>query len=134
MFFVKHYNHILKIFSMQCILFLPTNHHSVDKKWRIVSIVRGCEKVFSKAWDRISNVDAQYILGRGQSRQSSVTMEHHYRFDISWLQELILRFNEQTMELLTLDKTLDPNNNYKAFNIDHICRIVESFCSHDFIN
>ncbi|XP_024625983.2 uncharacterized protein [Medicago truncatula] len=86
----------------------------------------------------IPDMSAQYVLGRGQSRQTNVTMVHHYRIDIflvvidSQMKELNLRFNEQNVELLRLSTTLDPSNNYKEFNIDNICRLAETYYSNDF--
>jgi len=61
-------------------------------------------------------MSAQYVLERGQSRQTNVTMVHHCMIDIflvvidSQMKELNLRFNEQTVELLHLSTTLDPSN------------------------
>ncbi|XP_024636447.1 uncharacterized protein [Medicago truncatula] len=78
----------------------------------------------------IPDMRAQYVLGRGRSRQTNVTMVHHYRVDIflvvidSQMKELNFRFNEQTVELLRLSTALDPSNNYKEFNIDNICRLA----------
>ncbi|KAK2424735.1 zinc finger MYM-type protein [Trifolium repens] len=86
----------------------------------------------------IPDMSAQYVLGRGRSRQSNVTVEHHYRVDIflvavdSQMKELNLRFNEQTVELLSLSTALDPSNNYKNFNIESICRLAKNFYPHDF--
>ena len=48
----------------------------------------------------VPDMSAQYVLGRGRSRQPNVTMENHYRVDIffvvidSQMKELNLRFNE----------------------------------------
>jgi hypothetical protein len=36
------------------------------------------------------------------------------------------------MELLTLSSALDPNDTYKSFNIDDICRFVEKYYPLDF--
>jgi len=65
-------------------------------------------------------------------------MEHHYHFDIFnatidfQLQELDNRFGEGALELLTLSSALDPNDAYKSFNIDDICRLAEKYYSLDF--
>jgi hypothetical protein len=64
--------------------------------------------------------------------------EHHYHFDIFnatidfQLQELDNRFSERAMELLTLSSALDPNDAYKSFSIDDICRLVEKYYPLDF--
>ncbi|XP_025684879.1 uncharacterized protein [Arachis hypogaea] len=86
----------------------------------------------------IPNMSAQYFFGRGRSRQPSMTVEHHYRIDVflatidSQIQELNSRFNEQTIELLTLSCALDPNDNFKSFNIEEISKLAEKFYPLDF--
>jgi len=65
-------------------------------------------------------------------------VEHHYHFDIFnatidfQLQELDNRFSEGAMKLLILSSTLDPNDVYKSFNIDDICRLAEKYYALDF--
>ena len=84
-------------------------------------------------------MDSRYILGRGRSRQLNVTMEHYFRIEIflvvinTQLQELNSRFNEQTIELLPLSSALDPNDNYKSFNIENICKLALKFYPENFI-
>ncbi|QHN82620.1 Zinc finger MYM-type protein [Arachis hypogaea] len=86
----------------------------------------------------VPNMSAQYVFGRGRSRQPSVTVEHHYRIDVflatidSQIQELNSRFNEQTIELLTLSCALDPKDNFKSFNIEEISKLAEKFYPLDF--
>ncbi|KAL1349338.1 hypothetical protein AAHE18_07G149900 [Arachis hypogaea] len=86
----------------------------------------------------VPNMSAQYVFGRGRSRQPSVTVEHHYRIDVflatidSQIQELNSRFNEQTIELLTLSCALDPKDNFKSFNIEEISKLAEKFYPIDF--
>ncbi|XP_016200311.1 uncharacterized protein LOC107641330 [Arachis ipaensis] len=86
----------------------------------------------------VLNMSAQYVFGRGRSRQPSVTVEHHYRIDVflttidSQIQELNSRFNEQTIELLTLSCALDPKDNFKSFNIEEISKLAEKFYPIDF--
>jgi hypothetical protein len=65
-------------------------------------------------------------------------VEHHYHFDIFnatidfQLQELDNRFSEGAIELLTLSLALDPNDAYKSFSIDDICRLAEKYYPLDF--
>ncbi|KAL1334218.1 hypothetical protein AAHE18_11G161400 [Arachis hypogaea] len=81
----------------------------------------------------VPNMSAQYVFGIGRSRQPSVTVEHHYRIYVflatidSQIQELNSRFNEQTIELLTLSCALDPKDNFKSFNIEEISKLAEKF-------
>ncbi|XP_015931462.1 uncharacterized protein LOC107457795 [Arachis duranensis] len=86
----------------------------------------------------VPNMSAQYVFGIGRSRQPSVTVEHHYRIDVllatidSQIQELNSRFNEKTIELLTLSCALDPKDNFKSFNIEEISKLAEKFYPLDF--
>ncbi|XP_057744827.1 uncharacterized protein LOC130962657 [Arachis stenosperma] len=88
----------------------------------------------------VPNMSAQYIFGRGRSRQPNVTVEHHYRIDVflatidSQIQELNSRFSEQTIELLTLSCALDPKDNFKSFNIEEISKLTEKFYPLDFLS
>ncbi|XP_057734603.1 uncharacterized protein LOC130950059 [Arachis stenosperma] len=50
----------------------------------------------------------------------------------SQIQELNSRFNEETMELLTLSTALDPKDNFKLFNIQNICKLAENFYPSNF--
>jgi len=65
-------------------------------------------------------------------------VNHHYRVDIftaiidQQLQELNNRFNEQAIEFLKLSIILNPRNNYKSFNIEDICLLVDKFYPEDF--
>jgi len=87
----------------------------------------------------VPDMDACFSsVGRSRRKQKSVTVEHHYRVDISTviidqqLQELNNRFNEQAIELLKLSTTLDPRNSYKLFNVEDICLLVDKFYPQDF--
>ncbi|XP_012833666.1 PREDICTED: zinc finger MYM-type protein 1-like [Erythranthe guttata] len=81
-------------------------------------------------------------VGRGKSihqpRDTNITMEHHFHFDIfvttidTQMKELNCRFNEQTMELLTLSCALDPSDSFKSFKVDDICTLVEKYYPADF--
>jgi hypothetical protein len=86
----------------------------------------------------IPDLSARYVQRRGRHQRDHITMEHHYHFDIFnvtidfQLQELDNRFSEGAMELLTLSSTLDPNDVYKSFNIDDICRLAKKYYLLDF--
>ena len=43
----------------------------------------------------------------------------------SQLQELNIRFKEDTMELLILSTSLDPRDGFKLFNIEDTCKLAE---------
>ncbi|XP_015954253.1 uncharacterized protein LOC107478631 [Arachis duranensis] len=86
----------------------------------------------------IPDMSTQYTIGRGRSCQPKITIEHHYQVHVflaaidSQIQELHSRFNEKTMELLTLSTALDPKDNFKLFNIQNICKLAEKFYPSDF--
>ncbi|XP_061370244.1 uncharacterized protein LOC133312961 [Gastrolobium bilobum] len=86
----------------------------------------------------VPDFNAQYIEGRGRRQLDQITIEHHYHFDIFnlaidfQLQELDIRFNEQSMELLSLSSSLDPKDGYKSFNVDDICSVAEKYYPLDF--
>ncbi|XP_042380193.1 zinc finger MYM-type protein 1-like [Zingiber officinale] len=83
----------------------------------------------------VPDLDCQYKIGR--SRQQT-TVEHHYHFDVfnvaidSILMELNTRFNESSMELLSLSTALDPKNSFDSFNSDDICKLAKKFYPQDF--
>ncbi|KAM1664055.1 hypothetical protein ACFXTN_039633 [Malus domestica] len=86
------------------------------------------------------DMNAQYKVETGRSCQQTdhITFEHHYHIDIFnnaidfQLAELNSRFSEEAMELLILSSALEPREAFKAFNIDHICKLAEKFYSMDF--
>ena len=86
----------------------------------------------------VPNMNSHYVLKRGCHQHEDLNMEHYYQVDIfnaavdSQLFQLNNRFNEQTMELLTLSSDLDPKDAYKSFNIYDICYVVEKYYPFDF--
>ncbi|KAM1774055.1 hypothetical protein ACFX12_043472 [Malus domestica] len=86
------------------------------------------------------DMNAQYKVGTGHSCQQTyhITFEHHYHIDIFnnaidfQLAKLNSRFSEEATELLILSSALEPREAFKAFNIDHICKLAEKFYSMDF--
>ncbi|XP_074559959.1 uncharacterized protein LOC141816025 [Curcuma longa] len=67
-----------------------------------------------------------------------ITVEHHYHFDVFnaaidfILTELNTRFNESSVELLSLSTALDPKNSFDSFNSDDICKLATKFYPEDF--
>ncbi|XP_074339774.1 uncharacterized protein LOC141677662 [Apium graveolens] len=88
----------------------------------------------------IPDLSVQYVARKGRARQQQdrFTIEHHYKVDIflavldSQLQELNIRFNEQTTELLILGTALDPKEMLISFRIDAIQKLVQKFYPQDF--
>lgn len=83
----------------------------------------------------VPGLDCLYKIGRSR-RQT--TIEHHYHFDVFnvaidfILIELNTRFNESSVELLSLSTSLDPKNSFDSFNSDDICKLAAEFYPEDF--
>ncbi|XP_058734040.1 uncharacterized protein LOC131605734 [Vicia villosa] len=96
-----------------------------------------CEKHDIEIPD-LNDVHSTTRFGRSRLEENQVTIEHYFRVEIFFttidkqLQELNNRFNEQTIDLLTLSCALAPTDNYKAFNLDTICTLVEKYYPMDF--
>ncbi|KAL4554360.1 hypothetical protein LXL04_039497 [Taraxacum kok-saghyz] len=79
-----------------------------------------------------------YFEGRSNRKGGHITTEHHYHFDVFneainfQLQELDSRFNERVVEILELSVALDPNEGYKRFNSDSICKLAKKYYYLDF--
>ncbi|XP_038722047.1 uncharacterized protein LOC120014198 [Tripterygium wilfordii] len=86
----------------------------------------------------IPDMGGRYRVRRSCQRQDPITIEHYYHFDVFnevidfQLMELNSRFNEKSVELLTLSSALDPSDSFKAFKIDDICNLASKFYTQDF--
>ncbi|XP_074566114.1 uncharacterized protein LOC141822681 [Curcuma longa] len=87
----------------------------------------------------IPEMSARYkYLNRSCQQKDTITVEHHFHYDIFnaaidfQLEELNSRFNDETIELLTLSSALDPKDNFKWFDIDKICTLAEKYYPIDF--
>ncbi|KAK5802969.1 hypothetical protein PVK06_030603 [Gossypium arboreum] len=98
-------------------------------------------KLFCKDHEiEVFNLSALYKVGQGQSRiqKDNLTIKHHYRFDIfitsigSLLIEMNSHFNDEVMKLLVLSYVLDPSDNYKAFWVEDIYKLMNDFYLDDF--
>ncbi|XP_022883358.1 uncharacterized protein LOC111400160 [Olea europaea var. sylvestris] len=85
----------------------------------------------------IPDLESLYKIGPCRSRDP-IIMKHHYHFDVFneaidyVLIELNTRFNDTSVELLTLSAALDPRNSFESFNNHDICTLVEKFYPADF--
>lgn len=85
----------------------------------------------------LPDFDSSYRIGRSRGREYP-TVEHHYHFDVFnkaidfLLMELNTRFNETSVELLSLSSSLDPKNSFESFDMDDICKLAEKFYPQDF--
>ncbi|CAH9103364.1 unnamed protein product [Cuscuta epithymum] len=89
----------------------------------------------SKHEIHVPELNSKYMVGRCRKQ---TTVEHHYHFDVFneaidfVLVELRTRFNDKSMELLSLSASLDPKNSYESFNADAICTLARKFYPEDF--
>ncbi|XP_022891900.1 uncharacterized protein LOC111406754 [Olea europaea var. sylvestris] len=80
----------------------------------------------------VPDFDGSYMVGRSHGREYP-TIEHHYHCDIFnaandfQMMELDTRFNETSIELLSLNMALDPKNSSESFNMDNLCKLAEKF-------
>ncbi|KAL5053574.1 hypothetical protein RYX36_034256 [Vicia faba] len=89
---------------------------------------------------KVPQLNTRYVTRPWCSREKkeNVTTEYYFRVEVflividKHIQELNSRFSDQAMELLTLSSSLVPKDTYKAFNIDHICTLVEKYYPRDF--
>ncbi|XP_022880554.1 uncharacterized protein LOC111397809 [Olea europaea var. sylvestris] len=85
----------------------------------------------------VPDFDGSYMVGHSRGREYPTT-EHHYHFDIFnaaidfQMMELDTRFNETSIELLSLSTTLDSKNSFESLNMDNICKLAEKFYLEDF--
>ncbi|XP_075524545.1 uncharacterized protein LOC142556946 [Primulina tabacum] len=108
-----------------------------NAKAEVRGIYRNMEvKVFcSRNEIDMPDLDCLYKIG-SSCRQT--TIDHHYHFDVFnaaidfILMELNTRFNESSVELLSLSTALDPKNSFDSFNSDDICKLATKFYPGDF--
>ncbi|XP_025692312.1 uncharacterized protein [Arachis hypogaea] len=108
-----------------------------ESSWKdfIKEVILFCEKHEVQ----VPDMNALHIPRRGRTRKiiDPILVEHHYRVNLfmavidTQLQELNGRFNDNMVELLILSSTLDPRNNYKFFNVNKVCELVERFYPSD---
>ncbi|XP_058742087.1 uncharacterized protein LOC131614532 [Vicia villosa] len=110
-----------------------------ENGWDILfsTVTSFCEKHGIEIPD-LNDIHSATRFGRSHLEESQVTIQHYFKFEIFFttidkqLQELNRRFSEQAMDLLTLSCALSPKDEYKAFNIDTICSLVEKYYPMDF--
>ncbi|XP_017617872.1 uncharacterized protein LOC108462437 [Gossypium arboreum] len=77
----------------------------------------------------VLDMDSLYVVKRDRHQHVYFNMKHHYQVEIfnaaidTQFLELNSRFNQWTIDLLTLSSALDPKDAYKSFNMDDICYI-----------
>ncbi|XP_057786802.1 uncharacterized protein LOC131004197 [Salvia miltiorrhiza] len=78
------------------------------------------------------NLDSPYKVGRSRGQ---TTIEHHYHFDVFngaidyILMELNTRFDDVSVELLSLSVALDPKNSFESFNSDKYLQACKEILS-----
>ncbi|XP_047320242.1 uncharacterized protein LOC124924220 [Impatiens glandulifera] len=98
------------------------------------------EEVCEKYDIEIPQMEAHYKSSRNRSCQQndSITVKHHYQFDVFvaainfQIEELNSRFKDEAVKLLKLSGALEPKDNFKILNVDHIYQLAEKFYHLDF--
>ncbi|XP_073138505.1 uncharacterized protein [Henckelia pumila] len=87
----------------------------------------------------IPDMSAHYKRSsRSCEQKGTITFKHHFHYDIFnaaidfQLEELNSRFSDETVELLMLSSALDPNDNFKCFDIDKILTLAGKYYPEDF--
>ncbi|XP_058726686.1 uncharacterized protein LOC131598065 [Vicia villosa] len=105
-----------------------------ENGWDILftNVISFCEKHGIEIPD-LNDVHSTTRFGCSRLEENQVTIQHCFKVEIFFttidkqLQELNSRFSEQTMNLSTLSCSLSPKDGYKAFSIDTICSLVETY-------
>jgi len=103
-------------------------------------LLANVQSVCTKYEIDIPHMNASYKKTTSHScqQQGSMTVYQHYHYDIFnstidfQLEELNSRFSDGTVELVVLNSTLEPKNNFKSFKIDAIFKLAEKFYPEDF--
>ncbi|CAH9122217.1 unnamed protein product [Cuscuta epithymum] len=142
MIYHKLCNASLKIYSMQLVSSTTDILQNLRQNgWD--SLLEKVKFFCSQHEIEIPNFSAPYKAGRGRSRplrnsRDCLTIEHHYKFDVfnsvvdKLMLELKYRFNDDVVELLVLSCALDPRDDYKSFQVEDICKLVNKFYPDDF--
>ncbi|XP_022854958.1 zinc finger MYM-type protein 1-like [Olea europaea var. sylvestris] len=110
-------------------------HKLRDDDWE--EFLEEVKKFCSKHDIEIPDLESLYKVGPCRSRDP-ITMKHHYHFHVFSeaidyvLMELNTRFNDTSVELLTLSAALDPRDSFASFNSYDICTLAEKFYPEDF--
>ncbi|XP_058742040.1 uncharacterized protein LOC131614483 [Vicia villosa] len=110
-----------------------------ENGWDILfsTVTSFCEKHGIEIPD-LNDIHLATRFGRSRREENQVTIQHYSKVEIFFttidkqLQELNSKFSERAMDLLTLSCALSPKDEYKAFNIDTICSLVEKYYPIDF--
>ncbi|XP_047328607.1 zinc finger MYM-type protein 1-like [Impatiens glandulifera] len=104
-------------------------------------ILLNCVEEVSEKYDiEIPQMEARYksIRSRSCQQKDLITVKHHYQFDVFvvainfQIEELNSIFKDKTIELLKLSGVLEPKDNFKFLNVDHIYQLAEKFYHLDF--
>ncbi|KDO49109.1 hypothetical protein CISIN_1g046102mg, partial [Citrus sinensis] len=124
----KSVSNLINMFSATCevLINIVKDGKMRDKEWQnlLENVIYICK---ARNID-IPDMNARYIArqGRARNQEDNFTIEQHYWVNIfyttidSQLQELDIRFNDSSVELLMLSSTLDFREGYDSFRIDNI--------------
>lgn len=93
-------------------------------------LIKKVELLCSKYGIIVSDMSVPYKRGIRDS-DKNITNEHY--FSDKQLAELNNRFAESSMELLVLSASFHPCNDFRAFNVEYVCKLASKFYTSDFL-
>ncbi|KAK8367051.1 hypothetical protein V6Z12_A02G159500 [Gossypium hirsutum] len=119
----------MQLVSSTKMLFQKFREHGWDHLFKVVNLFCKDHEI------EVSNLSSSYKASQGRSRiqRDNLTIEYHYWFDIFiagidlLLTEINSRFNDEVVELLVISFALDLRDNYKAFWVVDICKLMNDF-------
>ncbi|KAK2385304.1 hypothetical protein QL285_072554 [Trifolium repens] len=131
--------HVVNVKDLLCSTKALLQNMRQDNGWDklLKNVTSFCEKNDIE----VPQFSAPYVARprrRHPQNEDHITIEQYYRERVFFfvidkqIQELNSRFSDQAMDLLTLSSALVPKDTYKAFNVDHICTLVEKYYPMDF--
>ncbi|XP_074336080.1 uncharacterized protein LOC141673248 [Apium graveolens] len=98
-----------------------------------MDLVATTKKMLQSLRDEGFDVLLDYVTSLCVKHKINVPdMNAHYMDGIRSLEELHYRFNDEVMQLLRLNTSLESKNNFSLFDIEHICALTTTFYHADF--
>ncbi|XP_022883564.1 uncharacterized protein LOC111400380 [Olea europaea var. sylvestris] len=149
--FSLHLKHKILGFNDILCQALPKRSQDIPTAIKFVSTTKGLLQEFREdGWEEFLNAVKTLCLRNDADipdlnsfykiyrPREEVTLEGHYHFNVFneaidfQMMELNTRFNELSVELLSLTVALDPRNSFESFNGDDIFKLAEKFYPCDF--
>ncbi|XP_075499951.1 uncharacterized protein LOC142538524 [Primulina tabacum] len=129
------YAYYVHCFAHRLQLTLVSAAKDVSVIWEFFSHLDNIVNIVTSSTKRIAELrtaqrnEIEYMLSIGERDSGSGANQIAIDFI---LMELNTRFNESSVELLSLSTALDPKNSFDSFNSDDICKLAKKFYPGDF--